>query len=170
MGHMEQNQPMPDLGSSLRAYRAAKGWNQSELAGRVGMSRQAISNLENSRSRPHPRTLERLRKTLGLPVWAMDGLKRKIVQPGPPFWIMPWPPNGITWEEVQIALVEYCERRIALLKQRAAESQRKGESFCEAVHREGKAYMRLREDADAASRTSKKTKGTARSRRKRRPK
>ena len=141
---MEKDDPLFQFGNELRAHRAARGWNQTELAKRAGMSRQAISNLENSRSAPQRRTLECLQKALGLPFWAMDGLRRKIVQPGPPFFIMPWPPEGITWEEVQIAIVDYCKARESMLKKRVEESRCAGDSFYDALDREAKRFVRLK--------------------------
>ena len=54
-------------GTDLRQARGTKGWNQSELAQRLGVSQGYVSRLESSR-RPLPkRLLRKVVAVLGLP-------------------------------------------------------------------------------------------------------
>jgi len=51
----------PSFGDLLAAYRAAAGLTQEELAGRAGLSVDAVSLLERgARSSPRPRTVRLL--------------------------------------------------------------------------------------------------------------
>ena len=43
-----------ELGSRIKQYRAAHGWNQDELAEKTYVSRQTISNWENDKSYSYP--------------------------------------------------------------------------------------------------------------------
>src|SRR5215831_18036618 len=57
----------PSFGDLLATYRAAAGLTQEELAGRAGLSVDAVSLLERgARSSPRPRTVRLLADALGL--------------------------------------------------------------------------------------------------------
>ncbi|HVT18886.1 MAG TPA: helix-turn-helix transcriptional regulator [Thermoanaerobaculia bacterium] len=49
-----------DLGLVVRLLRALRGWNQGELAAAAGVDKSAISDYEQGKNRPSPKTLERL--------------------------------------------------------------------------------------------------------------
>ncbi|MDA9009409.1 helix-turn-helix domain-containing protein, partial [Alphaproteobacteria bacterium] len=55
-----------DLGSRLKSIRKQKGWNQSQFAEKLGMSVEAVSNLERNINRPSFATLEKLCEVTGL--------------------------------------------------------------------------------------------------------
>lgn len=87
---------MPEIldlpaGSWLRLQREAAGLTQEELADRAGLSVRAISNLERDRTRrPHPDSLRRIARSLGLPEAASADLilryraSRRGSPPSPP--------------------------------------------------------------------------------------
>ena len=52
----------------LRNARIAKGFNQTELAGAVGVSRQAISVFESGDKGPNPETMTRIAEALEQPL------------------------------------------------------------------------------------------------------
>ncbi|KEO81585.1 helix-turn-helix domain-containing protein [Tumebacillus flagellatus] len=56
------------LGSKLKSYREAKGFNQKELAEKSGISPSTVSALENGRFTPSPDLLQRIALALGLPL------------------------------------------------------------------------------------------------------
>lgn len=59
--------PSPTFGDVLKRYRLAAGWTQEALAGRAGLSREAISALERGQRRtPHTDTVRMLADALAL--------------------------------------------------------------------------------------------------------
>ena len=59
--------PSPAFGLLLRRHREQAGLSREELAGRAGLSWQAIGALERGgRQRPYPATVRRLADALGL--------------------------------------------------------------------------------------------------------
>jgi transcriptional regulator with XRE-family HTH domain len=61
------NAAKPSFGELLAAHRAAAGLTQEELAGRAGLSVDAVSLLERgARSSPRPRTVRLLADALAL--------------------------------------------------------------------------------------------------------
>jgi len=54
------------LGSRIGLLRGRLGWTQAELAGRVGISRVALSNVESGRSVPGERTIALLAGVFGV--------------------------------------------------------------------------------------------------------
>ena len=55
-----------ELGSRIKQYRAARGWNQDELAEKAFVSRQTISNWENDKSYPDLQSLLLLGNLFGV--------------------------------------------------------------------------------------------------------
>lgn len=55
-----------ELGNRIRQYRAARGWNQDELAEKMYVSRQTISNWENDKSYPDLQSLLLLGSLFGI--------------------------------------------------------------------------------------------------------
>lgn len=51
------------VGEEVRRLRRGRGWSQTELATRAGISRQTLSELERGRP-PQPSTLERIARVL----------------------------------------------------------------------------------------------------------
>ena len=60
--------PSNRLGSSVRARRLEHGLSVRELAGRLGMSSSAVSQIETGKSQPSVRTLRALASELGMSV------------------------------------------------------------------------------------------------------
>jgi len=78
------------LGNRIRELRMACGWNQVELAGKLNISKQTVSNWENDNIQPSIEMLTRLADTflvttdylLGrddTPRLAIDGLPASVV-------------------------------------------------------------------------------------------
>lgn len=63
----------PQAFSPIRLLRAARGVAQSDLAGAVGVSTSAISNLESGRRSASRDEFERVAKALDCPVEAVAG-------------------------------------------------------------------------------------------------
>ncbi|MFJ8742914.1 helix-turn-helix domain-containing protein [Embleya sp. NPDC127516] len=56
------------LAANLRAARQARGWRLEELAGRSGVSRNMLQQIETCRTNPSIATLARISATLGIPI------------------------------------------------------------------------------------------------------
>jgi HTH-type transcriptional regulator/antitoxin HipB len=59
------------FGAKVRAIRLARGWTTTELASRLGVSRQAIEHWESGRRSPPEKRWERIASVLGVEV-ALD--------------------------------------------------------------------------------------------------
>jgi transcriptional regulator with XRE-family HTH domain len=59
--------------ANLRALRALRGWEQTELAEKSGVDRATISLLENGRRPPRPSTVQKLADALGVPAGTLRG-------------------------------------------------------------------------------------------------
>lgn len=59
------------IGQELRGIRRAKGIKQKNLAASVGMSQNALVNIEKGRNHPRPETIDKLCRALG--VYFIDG-------------------------------------------------------------------------------------------------
>ena len=62
----------------IKARRTAKKWSQAKLAGKVGISRVHLANIESADAAPHHRNpslavLDRIAKALGVPVTELLG-------------------------------------------------------------------------------------------------
>jgi transcriptional regulator with XRE-family HTH domain len=55
-----------DFARNLYRLMQAKGWSQSDLARRAGLTRASISDYMNSRAAPTPRSVHNLAKALGV--------------------------------------------------------------------------------------------------------
>ena len=55
-----------EFGRKLHAILLERGWNQSEMARRAGIGRDAISTYVRGRSLPEPATLKRMAEALGM--------------------------------------------------------------------------------------------------------
>ena len=55
-----------ELGSRIKQYRAAHGWNQDNLAEKMYVTRQTISNWENDKSYPDLQSLLLLGSLFGV--------------------------------------------------------------------------------------------------------
>jgi transcriptional regulator with XRE-family HTH domain len=76
---------MPELSlpDRLRAVRDALGWRQSDVAGRLGLSKQAVSSWERGQSAPSYVQLKRLLDGEGIsPDWVLTG--SGTMRPAPP--------------------------------------------------------------------------------------
>ena len=58
--------PLPHMTTRMKAERLRRGWNQTVLAAKVGMSAADISRIESGRARPYPGQADRLAKVLKL--------------------------------------------------------------------------------------------------------
>ncbi len=63
----------PMLGDRVRALRESKGWTQTELAGRAGVSRQLVGALEAGRNLPRVDSALALADALGMQVASLFG-------------------------------------------------------------------------------------------------
>jgi ribosome-binding protein aMBF1 (putative translation factor) len=63
---------VPGFADLIRVAREAKGWTQSDLAERAGMTQESVSAIERERRAPSLRTASRLVAALGLLVWLHD--------------------------------------------------------------------------------------------------
>jgi len=66
----ERTKPEPDkvqtFGSKVRAQRTAKGWNQRELAERIGVGRNWVSAIESGRQNVSLQTLRKFADALSV--------------------------------------------------------------------------------------------------------
>lgn len=56
------------LGSKIKLARESKGWSQTTLATKAGISLPTVWNAENGKHIPHPFTLAAIAKSLGVKV------------------------------------------------------------------------------------------------------
>ena len=77
------------LAARLREYRAAAGLSQDELAGRLHVTRQAVSHWETGRSEPDLETLARLAQELGTDTATPLGEHADTVMPPAPLSAAP---------------------------------------------------------------------------------
>jgi len=56
------------LDNRLRVLRAERGWSQAELAGRIGVSRQAVNAIETGKHDPSLPLAFRLSRLFGLSI------------------------------------------------------------------------------------------------------
>lgn len=59
---------MSNIGKHISKFRKEKGMTQDQLAERLHVTRQAVSNWENGKTQPDVETLEQLSESLGVPV------------------------------------------------------------------------------------------------------
>ncbi|EWY37268.1 DNA-binding protein [Skermanella stibiiresistens SB22] len=52
----------------MREGRKARGWTQEEMAGRIGMATQSLSNVERGQALPSLETLARIAEVLEMPI------------------------------------------------------------------------------------------------------
>ena len=57
-----------DIGAEVRRFRRARGWTQTDLAARTGISRSALARLETGVTVPTLSALERLAEALSIEV------------------------------------------------------------------------------------------------------
>lgn len=62
----------------IKVLRLKKGWSQTQLAERAGLSQTTISTLENRTNRPDAVTLNQVAKALGVTVDAL--LKEEVIR------------------------------------------------------------------------------------------
>lgn len=75
------------FGQRLRELRCAFGWNQVELARRLNVSKQTVSNWENENIQPSVEMLVRLARTLGVScdyLLGLDQVPRLDIEGLPP--------------------------------------------------------------------------------------
>lgn len=104
--------------------------NAAALSRSVGLHESAISNAVNSGKMPGVDKAIKIARAFGVPTdWLFDDSK-DFPPPRmemPPVSIMPWPPHGISWQEVADAINNYvAERTRRGLKRLEAESRAKG--------------------------------------------
>ena len=66
VNHDDPHAPSQHVGARIAALRVAAGYTQQELAGRIAISRVALSNLESGRSVPGERTVTLLAGIFGV--------------------------------------------------------------------------------------------------------
>lgn len=91
---LEQLNEQVDIAANVFAQRYTRGWNQSELARRAGVSRSTLNNLETYRKTPSMVTLRKLALAFGVPLAELlsegrpsitvDGEERKLGKVLPP--------------------------------------------------------------------------------------
>ena len=59
---------MPDISKNIKRIRTAKGMNQTELAEKVGVTRQTISSWEKGSSFPNINMLEKMSAVFDMPI------------------------------------------------------------------------------------------------------
>lgn len=64
------------LGQRIHELRSALGWSQVELAGRLGVAKQTVSNWENDNIQPSIEMLIRLSKTFNVSTDYLLGLEQ----------------------------------------------------------------------------------------------
>lgn len=72
------------LGEKIWRLREAQGLSQEELAEKLGVSRQTVSNWENDRATPDAYKLKQLCETLGTSADALLGMGEETPQEGKP--------------------------------------------------------------------------------------
>ncbi|MFL6291237.1 MAG: helix-turn-helix domain-containing protein [Thermoanaerobaculia bacterium] len=71
--------PSPDLGERIAWLRKRKGWNQAELAERIGIRANQISKYERGAYEPRPAVLGPLAEALGTTVdFLLTGREAKV--------------------------------------------------------------------------------------------
>lgn len=63
------------FGQRLRRIRDQRGWNQEELAARLGVDQSTLSNWENGTKFPEFQSLQRIVEELGVSPWEVLDLK-----------------------------------------------------------------------------------------------
>ena len=66
------------LNQRIRELRLAFGWSQVELAGRLGVSKQTVSNWENDNIQPSIEMLIRIAKTFGVTTDYLVGMEDAV--------------------------------------------------------------------------------------------
>lgn len=62
------------VGENLKRARLAKAWTQRQLVAASGVSQRTIVDLENDRAEPHPSTIGKLARALGVePLELVEG-------------------------------------------------------------------------------------------------
>ena len=99
----------PSFGVRLRRLRETAGFTQEELAGRAGLSLNAVSDLERGRRRhPYPHTVRSLADALGLPEDERAALAGSVPRRGgatrvapsaAPAVVLPEPPSSLVGRE-----------------------------------------------------------------------
>lgn len=72
------------IGENVRAFRKQNGFTQEELAGRLGVSYQAVSKWENGATAPDISLLPDLAAVLGTSIDALNVFVEKPFVPDPP--------------------------------------------------------------------------------------
>jgi transcriptional regulator with XRE-family HTH domain len=62
---------------ALKALRESSGDTQASLALRAGISMQALNSLEQGKSKPRPKTIQKLADALGVPIAAISYIDQR---------------------------------------------------------------------------------------------
>lgn len=65
------------LGTRLRGIRLGRALTQGELAGKAGMTPDAISDLEHGKRTPRPKTVRRLAEALDVEIGELTGYRSR---------------------------------------------------------------------------------------------
>lgn len=89
---------MTDTGKTIAAVRRHRGLRQSDLAERVGLSREAIHTIETGKRRPSTRALWDIAAALDVPAWDLienpvDLKTTRCWWPTPKAQVLQFPPN-----------------------------------------------------------------------------
>ena len=88
-----------------------------QLAEKAGISYNTLAGYTKRASSRVPGAARaiRLAHALGVSVeWLLDssqGMPPPVRREAPPFPVYPWPPDGITWEEIQLAVAAYAYQK-----------------------------------------------------------
>lgn len=91
------------LAKRVRDLRRVRGWTQSELARRAGLSRNVVHTTENAHSYPTGDNLARLAQALGVAVEALSGMPPSaapILEAGSSYVLRATESAGLAWIQV----------------------------------------------------------------------
>jgi len=86
---------MASLAEILAEGRQRKGWSQTDLAFRAGVSVSTVSRLEQGRGKANVNSLRRLAASIGYDADALARLARNPQASHPPAWLLEMPPSPL---------------------------------------------------------------------------
>ena len=101
------------LGEKIVEVARHRGLNLRQVAEKAGIPYDTLRGYTKKTGNRVPSAPDgiNLAKALSVPTdWLYDDLQGPAIPPRlapPPFRIAPWPPDGITWDEVMIAIARY---------------------------------------------------------------
>ncbi len=83
-----------EVGQRVRTLRRSRGWTQTELSKRSGVSMNAIVKTERGQREPQVTTLSRLAQAFGVEVERLTGGAAQAATPAVTGVAADWPPDG----------------------------------------------------------------------------